>query len=51
MADDAIDDQFFTYEGRLGSFQKTKRRGSNTKGAKALNWPHKKLAPEEVGIS
>ncbi|PTB64613.1 hypothetical protein BBK36DRAFT_1123145 [Trichoderma citrinoviride] len=40
-------DQYFTYEARLASFQKTtKKRGSTTGGraAKALNWPHKQIS-------
>ncbi|ETS00462.1 hypothetical protein M419DRAFT_54688, partial [Trichoderma reesei RUT C-30] len=39
--------QYFTYEARLASFQKTtKKRGSTTGGraAKALNWPHKQIS-------
>ena len=47
--DTAIDDRYFTYEGRLASFAKsTKKRASTAKGSKALNWPHKKIAPESV---
>ncbi|PON20358.1 hypothetical protein TGAM01_v210800 [Trichoderma gamsii] len=41
-------DQYFSYEARLASFQKTtKKRGSTTGGrgaAKALNWPHKQIS-------
>ena len=48
MGDDAMDDHYFTYEGRLASFQKSKKRGSTAKGSKALNWPHKKISPESV---
>ncbi|KAK1244587.1 hypothetical protein MKX07_003386 [Trichoderma sp. CBMAI-0711] len=39
--------QYFTYEARLASFQKTtKKRGSTTGGraGKALNWPHKQIS-------
>lgn len=43
-----VDDQYFTYHGRLASFQKSKKRGSTAKGSKALNWPHKNIAPEDV---
>ncbi|TWU72756.1 hypothetical protein ED733_002355 [Metarhizium rileyi] len=40
-------DQYFTYEARLASFQKSsKKRGSTAGGrSKALNWPHKQIAP------
>ncbi|KAM0250354.1 hypothetical protein ACHAQJ_008661 [Trichoderma viride] len=40
-------DQYFSYEARLASFQKTtKKRGSTTGGraAKAINWPHKQIS-------
>ncbi|KAL6902703.1 hypothetical protein GGI43DRAFT_349550 [Trichoderma evansii] len=41
-------DQYFSYEARLASFQKTtKKRGSTTGGrgaAKPLNWPHKQIS-------
>jgi hypothetical protein len=43
-------DQYLTHEARLASFQKgTKKRASTTGGrSKALNWPHKQIAPESV---
>ena len=52
---DEIPDQYFTYDGRLASFQVSKpagKRKSNTKGkaAKALTWPHQHLDPESVSI-
>jgi hypothetical protein len=54
MAIPEVTDEYFTYEGRLASFQTaqklSKRRGSNasSKAPKSLKWPHKFLAPEEV---
>ncbi|KAK9435402.1 Inhibitor of Apoptosis domain containing protein [Metarhizium brunneum] len=46
-------DQYFTYEARLASFQKTsKKRGSTAGGrSKALNWPHKQIAPASLAIA
>jgi hypothetical protein len=44
-------DQYFSYEARLASFQKTtKKRGSTTAGrpAKAINWPHKQISATSV---
>ncbi|KAK2605842.1 hypothetical protein QQS21_003796 [Conoideocrella luteorostrata] len=43
-------DQYFTYEARLASFQKnSKKRGSTAGGrGKALNWPHKQIAPASL---
>ncbi|KAK5987944.1 Protein bir1 [Cladobotryum mycophilum] len=44
-------DQYFTYEARLNSFQKTtKKRGSTAGGraTKALNWPHKQISPASL---
>ncbi|OHX00424.1 AT hook domain-containing protein [Colletotrichum incanum] len=49
-----VPNEYFTYEGRLGSFHQVypapKRRQSGaTKGAKNLTWPHMKyLVPEEL---
>ncbi|KAK2004397.1 AT hook domain-containing protein [Colletotrichum falcatum] len=49
-----VPNEYFTYEGRLGSFHQVypapKRRQSGaTKGGKNLTWPHMKyLAPEEL---
>ncbi|KAI6785229.1 uncharacterized protein J7T54_006871 [Emericellopsis cladophorae] len=48
MEIEPTDDVYFTFEGRLASFQKTKKRGSTAKGARALNWPHKKIDPEQL---
>lgn len=48
MDAETVDVQYFTYDGRLASFQKSKKRGSTAKGSKALNWPHKKIVPEDV---
>ena len=54
MAITEIADQYFTYEGRLASFQTaqqlSKRRASNasSKAPKSLKWPHKFLSAEEV---
>lgn len=43
-------DQYFTYEARLASFQKTsKKRGSTAAGkGKTSQWPHKQIAPASV---
>ncbi|KAI1817929.1 hypothetical protein GGS20DRAFT_423879 [Poronia punctata] len=51
MASDEMPDQYFTYEGRLASFQpvrQTARRGSNAKGKapKGPSWPIKTLDPD-----
>jgi hypothetical protein len=48
-----IPDQYFTFEGRLASFQSAQpvsRRKSNAKGRapKPLAWPHKQLDPTAV---
>lgn len=48
-----ISDQYFTFEGRLASFQSAQpvsRRKSNAKGRapKPLAWPHKQLDPTAV---
>uniref|UniRef100_A0A8H7TTE4 BIR-domain-containing protein n=1 Tax=Bionectria ochroleuca TaxID=29856 RepID=A0A8H7TTE4_BIOOC len=50
MADITVDDQYLTFDGRLASFQKTKKRGSTAggRGAKAQNWPHKTISPESL---
>ncbi|KAK0391313.1 hypothetical protein NLU13_0814 [Sarocladium strictum] len=50
MSADSIDDQYFTYDGRLASFRPTKKRASTTGGraAKPLNWPHKRIAPASL---
>ncbi|KAG5981122.1 hypothetical protein E4U55_003258 [Claviceps digitariae] len=46
----AIMDQYFTYEARLASFQKSsKKRVSTASGrGRALSWPHKQIAPESL---
>ncbi|POR38061.1 Protein bir1 [Tolypocladium paradoxum] len=47
----AVDvDQYFSYDARLASFQKgSKKRGSTASGrGKALNWPHKQIAPASL---
>ncbi|KND88786.1 Protein bir1 [Tolypocladium ophioglossoides CBS 100239] len=47
----AVDvDQYFSHEARLASFQKSsKKRGSTASGrGKALNWPHKQIAPASL---
>ncbi|KAG5950055.1 hypothetical protein E4U53_005526 [Claviceps sorghi] len=43
-------DQYFTYEARLSSFQKSsKKRGSTAGGrGRALSWPHKHIAPSSL---
>ncbi|KAG5918409.1 hypothetical protein E4U42_006870 [Claviceps africana] len=43
-------DQYFTYEARLSSFQKSsKKRGSTAGGrGRALSWPHKQIAPSSL---
>ncbi|KAI9745806.1 MAG: hypothetical protein M1818_000487 [Claussenomyces sp. TS43310] len=44
-------EDFFTYEGRLASFQTaSKRRASHAKGkaAKTIKWPHRFLSAEEL---
>ncbi|KAG6004050.1 hypothetical protein E4U21_001446 [Claviceps maximensis] len=43
-------DQYFTYEARLASFQKSsKKRGSTAGGrGRALSWPHKLIAPASL---
>jgi hypothetical protein len=47
-----LDDQYLTYEGRLASFQKSKKRGSAAnRGTKQLGWPHKSISPASVKIS
>ncbi|KAI2628421.1 hypothetical protein GGS21DRAFT_243312 [Xylaria nigripes] len=51
MGTDDMSDDYFTYDGRLDSFQLAQpagRRGSNAKGraAKVLSWPHKQLEPD-----
>lgn len=49
-----IAESYITYEARLASFHKSsKKRGSTAsgRGAKALNWPHKSIAPASVGVS
>ncbi len=49
-----IADQYYTYEGRLASFQNaqpmSKRRASNvsSKVPKSIKWPHSSLPPEQV---
>ncbi|KAH7319899.1 hypothetical protein B0I35DRAFT_430094 [Stachybotrys elegans] len=50
MASPELHDQYFTYEGRLASFQKTKKRasGAGGRGAKPLNWPHKSITPDSM---
>ncbi|PNY28638.1 Protein bir1, partial [Tolypocladium capitatum] len=47
----AVDvDKYFSYDARLASFQKSsKKRGSTAGGrGKALNWPHKQIAPASL---
>ncbi|KAI0905265.1 hypothetical protein F4823DRAFT_566945 [Ustulina deusta] len=51
MASGEMPEQYYTFDGRLASFQTTQpvaRRGSTAKGKapKALSWPHKQLDPE-----
>ncbi|PHH60002.1 hypothetical protein CDD81_2206 [Ophiocordyceps australis] len=43
-------DAYMTYEARLASFQKTKKRGSaaNTRTKAAAGWPHKYISPESL---
>ncbi|KAF4126526.1 Inhibitor of Apoptosis domain [Geosmithia morbida] len=48
MASEEVDYQYYTYDGRLASFQKNKKRGSTAKGSKALNWPHKTITAESL---
>ncbi|KAI1497236.1 hypothetical protein F5X99DRAFT_28714 [Biscogniauxia marginata] len=53
MESDEISDQYFTYDGRLASFQAAQpvaRRASNAKGKapKSLAWPHEQLDPEQL---
>ncbi|KAI9158275.1 Protein bir1 [Paramyrothecium foliicola] len=51
MASSEPHDQYFTYETRLASFQKsTKKRGSaaNNRGAKQQAWPHKSISPASL---
>ncbi|KAI1820393.1 hypothetical protein F4861DRAFT_69885 [Xylaria intraflava] len=51
MEPDAMPEHYYTYDGRLESFQPAQagaRRGSNAKGkaTKAPSWPHKQLDPD-----
>ncbi|KAI8628206.1 hypothetical protein F5Y19DRAFT_145055 [Xylariaceae sp. FL1651] len=51
MESGEMPDQYYTYDGRLASFQSSQqvaRRASNAKGRapKILSWPHKRLNPE-----
>ncbi|KAI0541542.1 hypothetical protein GGR58DRAFT_456429 [Xylaria digitata] len=51
MESDEMSDRYYTYDGRLASFQTAQpvaRRASIAKGKvpKALSWPHKRLNPE-----
>jgi hypothetical protein len=54
MAITDIADQYYTYDGRLASFQsaapQSKRRTSNaaSKAPKSIKWPHLSLPPEQV---
>jgi hypothetical protein len=54
MAITDIADQYYTYDGRLASFQSaqslSKRRTSNasSKAPKSIKWPHSSLPPEQV---
>ncbi|PHH75071.1 hypothetical protein CDD82_4608 [Ophiocordyceps australis] len=43
-------DQYMTYEARLASFQKPKKRGStaNTRTKAAAGWPHKFISPQSL---
>jgi hypothetical protein len=53
MADNVIDDQYFTYDARLASFNKTTKKrasGAGGRGTKALNWPHKRILPANVRL-
>ncbi|TGJ85856.1 hypothetical protein E0Z10_g2933 [Xylaria hypoxylon] len=51
MESDEMSDRYYTYDGRLASFQSAQpvaRRASTSKGKvpKALSWPHRRLNPE-----
>ncbi|KFA48686.1 hypothetical protein S40293_08516 [Stachybotrys chartarum IBT 40293] len=51
MASSDVDDQYFTHEGRLASFQRTTKKrasGAGGRGAKPLNWPHKSIPPADL---
>ena len=54
MAITDIADQYYTYDGRLASFQSaqplSKRRTSNatSKAPKSIKWPHSSLPAEQV---
>lgn len=52
MYDDASPDQYFTYDARVASFQKTTKKRASAAGGrgKALNWPHKRITPASVSI-
>jgi hypothetical protein len=47
-----VPDEYYTYEGRLASFQAAhKKRTSNANGSrstKTIRWPHPHLKPEDV---
>jgi hypothetical protein len=44
-----LDDQYFAYESRFASFQKSKKRGSAAnRGTKQLGWPHKSITLKSV---
>ncbi|KAI0111508.1 hypothetical protein F4814DRAFT_422689 [Daldinia grandis] len=48
MDTDETPDRYFTYDGRLASFQSTHRpSGTKGKASKALTWPHKQLDPSQ----
>ncbi|KAI1660940.1 hypothetical protein F4813DRAFT_268600 [Daldinia decipiens] len=48
MDTDEAPDRYFTYDGRLASFQSTYRpSGTKGKASKALTWPHKQLDPAQ----
>jgi hypothetical protein len=50
-----VADEFYTYEGRLASFQAShKKRASNANGSrttKTIRWPHAYLKPEAVRLN
>lgn len=52
MEDGETPDHYFTYDGRLASFQAgqpvSRQKSSKSKTPKALAWPHKRIDPKSV---